>query len=126
MAMLGGPTVVMLSAVDGPPGASALDQVWQPCMVRGDHPRLPHLVRGTIGSVTGHAASVKITCRNNVTPYIELTIAKHSRKKSRGTGVLLKLRIPRKFSLGNLPPFMVLYSRDYKFGDQVKFAKPPN
>ena len=37
---------------------SPLDQVWQPCMVRGDHPWLPHLVRGggdcwgTIGSVT--------------------------------------------------------------------------
>ena len=25
---------------------SHLDQVWQPCMVRGDHPWLPHLVRG--------------------------------------------------------------------------------
>ena len=38
---------------------SPLDQVWQPCMVLGDHPWLPHLVHGdrlweTIDSVTGH------------------------------------------------------------------------
>ena len=30
----GGPTVVMLSAVDSPPWTK---RQWQPCMVRGDH-----------------------------------------------------------------------------------------
>ena len=56
----GGPTMVMLSAVDGPPGPSV-------AAVHGpeDHPWLPNLVRGdrlwgtdcggTIGSVTGPA-----------------------------------------------------------------------
>ena len=51
----GGPTVVMLSAVDGPPGPNVA-AVHGP----GDHQWLPHLVRGdrggTIGSVTGHAS----------------------------------------------------------------------
>ena len=49
---LRGTNMVMLSAIDGPPGPR-----WQLCMVQADHPRLPQLVRGTncggtIGSVT--------------------------------------------------------------------------
>ena len=39
----GGPTVVMLSAVDGPPGPSVA-AMHSP----GDRPWLPHLVRGPI------------------------------------------------------------------------------
>ena len=57
----GGPIVVMLSAVDVPPGPIVC--MWQQCMVRGDRPWLAHLigpggpiVGGTIGSVTDRVA----------------------------------------------------------------------
>ena len=72
--------------------------------------------RLTVTYARGHAASVKITCRNNMAPYVELTLVKHSRKKSRGTlceyrESLAQSIFPRLWYISRNP-------RDYMFGDR--------